>query len=338
MLELKEGYFYSIKARPHFKGGNKLRKGQLMKFNDIDRLKTEIDHYRPLSLTEVQEIERQKKMDHIWSSSAIEGNTLTKYETISFLETGLTVSGKPIKDYLEILDLNEAFDFVKELSTQDIPYTLVDIMDINRIATLKTSTSLGEAGKLRRIEVWPNGFPEEKYVSPSKIEDEMKTFLKWYNEEKNVHPVEKAALTHFKLVSIHPFVDGNGRTSRLLMNMELMKHGYPIINIQPDQASRQEYMEALRVGRNTGDTTQFIKLVSEYVVSELSERIEILKFNQEEDIKLEKNPSSSIFSSFEKKVLNKTPHNKFEERLQKAQSARQSLKSPSPSPTKGKSI
>lgn len=200
-----------------------------MEFNEIDRLKTEMDNYRPLSLTEVKEIERQKKMDHIWSSSAIEGNTLTKYETISFLETGLTVSGKPIKDYLEILDLNEAFDFVKELSTQDIQYTLVDIMDINRIATLKTSTSLGEAGKLRRIDVWPNGFPEEKYVSPSKIEDEMKAFLKWYNEDKTLHPVEKAALTHFKLVSIHPFIDGNGRTSRLLMNMELMKHGYPII-------------------------------------------------------------------------------------------------------------
>lgn len=298
-----------------------------MEFNEIDRLKTEMDNYRPLSLTEVKEIERQKKMDHIWSSSAIEGNTLTKYETISFLETGLTVSGKPIKDYLEILDLNEAFDFVKELSTQDIQYTLVDIMDINRIATLKTSTSLGEAGKLRRIDVWPNGFPEEKYVSPSKIEDEMKAFLKWYNEDKALHPVEKAALTHFKLVSIHPFIDGNGRTSRLLMNMELMKHGYPIINIQPDKESRQEYMEALQVGRNTNDTTKFVKLVSEYVKSELSERIEILKFNQKEDIKLEKNSQSSIFSSFESKVLDNKPNNKFEERLQKAKADQKKLDS-----------
>lgn len=310
-----------------------------MEFNEIDRLKTEMDNYRPLSLTEVKEIERQKKMDHIWSSSAIEGNTLTKYETISFLETGLTVSGKPIKDYLEILDLNEAFDFVKELSTQDIHYTLVDIMDINRIATLKTSTSLGEAGKLRRIDVWPNGFPEEKYVSPSKIEEEMKAFLKWYNEDKTLHPVEKAALTHFKLVSIHPFIDGNGRTSRLLMNMELMKHGYPIINIQPDKESRQEYMEALQVGRNTNDTTKFVKLVSEYVKSELSERIEILKFNQKEDIKLEKNSQSSIFSSFESKVLDKKPNNKFEERLQKAKADQKKLDSgQSTQETKGKKL
>ncbi|MDT2620874.1 Fic family protein [Lactococcus petauri] len=310
-----------------------------MEFNEIDRLKTEMDNYRPLSLTEVKEIERQKKMDHIWSSSAIEGNTLTKYETISFLETGLTVSGKPIKDYLEILDLNEAFDFVKELSTQDIQYTLVDIMDINRIATLKTSTSLGEAGKLRRIDVWPNGFPEEKYVSPSKIEDEMKAFLKWYNEDKTLHPVEKAALTHFKLVSIHPFIDGNGRTSRLLMNMELMKHGYPIINIQPDKESRQAYMEALQVGRNTNDTTKFVKLVSEYVKSELSERIEILKFNQKEDQKLEKKSQSSIFSAFESKVLDKKPNNKFEERLQKAKADQKKLDSGlSAQETKGKRI
>ncbi|WP_285023589.1 Fic family protein [Lactococcus garvieae] len=310
-----------------------------MEFNEIDQLKTEMDNYRPLSLTEVKEIERQKKMDHIWSSSAIEGNTLTKYETISFLETGLTVSGKPIKDYLEILDLNEAFDFVKELSTQDIQYTLVDIMDINRISTLKTSTSLGEAGKLRRIDVWPNGFPEEKYVSPSKIKDEMKAFLKWYNEDKTLHPVEKAALTHFKLVSIHPFIDGNGRTSRLLMNMELMKHGYPIINIQPDKESRQAYMEALQVGRNTNDTTKFVKLVSEYVKSELSERIEILKFNQKEDIKLEKNSQSSIFSSFESKVLDKKPNNKFEERLQKAKADQKKLDSgQSTQETKGKKL
>lgn len=310
-----------------------------MEFNEIDRLKTEMDNYRPLSLTEVKEIERQKKMDHIWSSSAIEGNTLTKYETISFLETGLTVSGKPIKDYLEILDLNEAFDFVKELSTQDIQYTLVDIMDINRIATLKTSTSLGEAGKLRRIDVWPNGFPEEKYVSPSKIEDEMKYFLKWYNEEKNLHPVEKAALTHFKLVSIHPFIDGNGRTSRLLMNMELMKHGYPIINIQPDKESRQAYMEALQVGRNTNDTTEFVKLVSEYVKSELSERIEILKFNQKEEQRLDKNSQSSIFSSFENKVLDKKPKNKFEERLQEAKAEQKKLyPGQSTQETKGKKL
>ncbi|MGY0173444.1 Fic family protein [Lactococcus petauri] len=310
-----------------------------MEFNEIDRLKTEMDNYRPLSLTEVKEIERQKKMDHIWSSSAIEGNTLTKYETISFLETGLTVSGKPIKDYLEILDLNEAFDFVKELSTQDIQYTLVDIMDINRIATLKTSTSLGEAGKLRRIDVWPNGFPEEKYVSPSKIEDEMKTFLKWYNEEKNLHPVEKAALTHFKLVSIHPFIDGNGRTSRLLMNMELMKHGYPIINIQPDKESRQAYMEALQVGRNTNDTTEFVKLVSDYVKSELSERIEILKFNQKEEQRLDKNSQSSIFSSFENKVLDKKPKNKFEERLQEAKAEQKKLNpGQSTQETKGKKL
>ncbi|MFK4956370.1 Fic family protein [Lactococcus garvieae] len=310
-----------------------------MEFNEIDRLKTEMDNYRPLSLTEVKEIERQKKMDHIWSSSAIEGNTLTKYETISFLETGLTVSGKPIKDYLEILDLNDAFDFVKELSTQDIQYTLVDIMDINRIATLKTSTTLGEAGKLRRIDVWPNGFPEEKYVSPSKIEDEMKAFLKWYNEDKALHPVEKAALTHFKLVSIHPFIDGNGRTSRLLMNMELMKHGYPIINIQPDKESRQAYMEALQDGRNTNDTTKFVKLVSEYVKSELSERIEILKFNQKEDIKLEKNSQSSIFSSFESKVLDKKPNNKFEERLQKAKAEQKKLNpGQSTQETKGKKL
>lgn len=310
-----------------------------MEFNEIDRLKTEMDNYRPLSLTEVKEIERQKKMDHIWSSSAIEGNTLTKYETISFLETGLTVSGKPIKDYLEILDLNEAFDFVKELSTQDIQYTLVDIMDINRIATLKTSTSLGEAGKLRRIDVWPNGFPEEKYVSPSKIEDEMKAFLKWYNEDKTLHPVEKAALTHFKLVSIHPFIDGNGRTSRLLMNMELMKHGYPIINIQPDKESRQAYMEALQVGRNTNDTTEFVKLVSDYVKSELSERIDILKFNQKEEQRLDKSSQSSIFSSFENKVLDKKPKNKFEERLQEAQAEQKNLNpSQSTQETKGKKL
>lgn len=276
-----------------------------MKFEEIDKLKALIDTFRPLSLSQVKELERQKKLEHIWSSNAIEGNTLSKYETISFLETGLTVAGKPLKDYLEVLDLSAAFDYVQDLATENIDLELRDIRDINRIATLKTAETQSEAGQIRRIDVWPNGFPEEKYTAPYLIEAELHNFLRWHNEEAiELHPVEKAALTHFKLVSIHPFIDGNGRTSRLLMNMELIKSGYPIINIQPDVSSREAYMTALQESRNTHDATPFIQLVAEYVKEELKERISILSLD-EQNIQ----------------EFNKAPRNKFEERLAQAKAS-----------------
>lgn len=255
---------------------------------ELTNLKNEMDKYRPLSKKQMDEINRQKKIEHVWSSNSIEGNTLNEYETESVLETGMTVAGKPIKDYLEVLDLSMAYDYVKDMATNDTPVSVIDIRDINRLVTNKTADRPEDAGVFRSIDVWPNGHADEKYTNPLEIPDEVDKFVSWYNETNFIHPVEKAALAHYKLVSIHPFADGNGRTSRLLMNFTLMRAGYPIINIMPDRASRSEYMESLSESRRSNDSSKFVNLVTSYAREELDERLKILKLNEKNINKAQK--------------------------------------------------
>ena len=188
--------------------------------------------FRPLSKEEVESIEKDKKYDHIWSSNAIEGSSLSKYETAALLETGLTAHGKPLADHLAALDLSRAYDYVQELAIGKLPLDEITIRDNN-------PTKRAEAGQYRQIKVWPNGTPEVHYADPSDIPNDMQKLIQWYQEvEGKEHPVKVAAMLHLKFVTIHPFRDGNGRTARLLMNFELVKHGYLIINIQPDKISR----------------------------------------------------------------------------------------------------
>lgn len=161
---------------------------------------------------------------------------LSKYETATLLETGLTAHGKPLADHLAALDLSRAYDYVQELAIGKLPLDEIAIRDINRLVTYSDNpTKRAEAGQYRQIKVWPNGVPEVHYADPSNISNDMQKLIQWYQEvEGKEHPVKVAAMLHLKFVTIHPFRDGNGRTARLLMNFELVKHGYLIINIQPD--------------------------------------------------------------------------------------------------------
>ncbi|WP_168180700.1 MULTISPECIES: Fic family protein [Lactobacillus] len=255
-----------------------------MKYSQLTDLKEEINRYRPLTQEEVTAIEKEKKIDHVWSSNAIEGSSLTKYETAALLETGLTVHGKPFADHLAALDLSRAYDYVQELATGKIPLDETAIRDINRLVTYSDDPVKREAaGQYRQIEVWPNGVPEVHYAKPTEIKSKMQGLLKWYHSvEGQEHPVKIAALLHLKFVTIHPFRDGNGRTARLLMNFELIKHGYLIINIQPDKDSRSAYMEALRLAQVENHNEDFLKLVADYELYELKDRLQLLKRIEEE--------------------------------------------------------
>ena len=227
----------------------------------------------------MQAIEKEKKYDHIWSSNAIEGSSLTKYETAELLETGLTIHGKPFADHLAALDLSRAYDYVQELATGKLPLDEIAIRDINRLVTYSDDPiKRSAAGQYRQIKVWPNGVPNVHYADPTEIPEKMQALIDWYHEiEGKQHPVKVAALMHLKFVSVHPFRDGNGRTARLLMNFELVKHGYLIINIQPDKGSRNGYMKALQLAQTTGNDKEFIELVSRYEENELKDRLDLLK-------------------------------------------------------------
>lgn len=235
-------------------------------YTKITTIYEKIKSFPPLLKNEMESITKQQKYDHIWSSNAIEGSSLSKYETAALLETGLTVHGKPFADHLAALDLSRAYDYVQELATGQLPLDEIAIRDINRLVTYSDDPAKrAEAGQYRQIKVWLNGVPEVHYADPNDIPNEIQKLIQWYQEvEGKEHPVKVAAMLHLKFVTIHPFRDRNGRTARLLINFELVKHGYLIINIQPDKVSRNAYMEALRQPQVKDNYDLFIDLVADY--------------------------------------------------------------------------
>lgn len=255
---------------------NKFVGGELVNFDSInEKLKT-LNSFRPLSKDQIDAINKDKKIEHVWSSNAIEGSTITKYETAAILENGATIHGKSMAEHLATVDLSKAYDYMEELAIGKYPLDEITIRDLNRLVTAGDSNG-SSAGQYRVVEAFPNKVPDVRYAQPTMIPEEMHKFVEWSNEQKDIlHPVEYAALVHQKLVSIHPFLDGNGRTSRLAMDFVLTSKGYPIINIQSDKKNRDIYMETLRQTQRTNDPTAFVNLVGSYMNDELDNRIKVL--------------------------------------------------------------
>ncbi|WP_251547828.1 Fic family protein [Limosilactobacillus caecicola] len=240
-----------------------------------------MDSYRPLSKTQAEQLEKNIRIEHVWSSNAIEGSTLNRYETASILDTGMTVHEVPLKDVMAAVDLNQAYDYMLDLVSRKQKLSITMIRDLNRLVMLKNTDQREEAGAYRAIEVWPNGREDRHYTSPLEIPFQVQELVDWANHAvENEHPVKYAADLHYRFVTIHPFIDGNGRTARLLMNFALTQAGYPVINIQPDQRSRSEYMQALSHAQDTGDLSEFELLVADYAEQTLKERLQILQQNE----------------------------------------------------------
>ncbi|WP_282804055.1 Fic family protein [Secundilactobacillus kimchicus] len=200
----------------------------------LTSLKKEMDQFRPL------------RIEHVWSSNAIEGNRLDRFETASILNTGVTVHGASVTDILETLDLNQAYEYMMSLASKKEPLSQTTIRDLNRIVTLQTTQDKSEAGVYRAIKVWPNGLENHPYVNPIDIRPRMDQLIEWSSQNQStLHPVVYAADLHLRFVSIHPFIDGNGRTAILLMNFALAQSGYPVINVQPNHEERYTYMDRL---------------------------------------------------------------------------------------------
>ncbi|NLR10650.1 MULTISPECIES: Fic family protein [Lactobacillaceae] len=247
----------------------------------INALKTKRATFRPLSAQQAKELDQRVRIEHVWSSNAIEGNTLTRYETASILNTGMTVHGVPVKDVLETLDLNEAYEYMMTLASQKTPLSSTLIRTLNRIVTLQTTTDKANAGVYRILAAWPYGSEDKPYVAPFDIAPQMDDLITWSQAVQNDrHPVQYAADLHQKFVAIHPFADGNGRTARLLMNMALTQAGYPVINVQPNKEARNAYMEALAESRESGNLEPFEALIITYVRETLNQRISILQLNE----------------------------------------------------------
>lgn len=231
-----------------------------MNFKKLDQLKAKLDSYRPLDSHIVQNLREDLVLRWTYNSNAIEGNTLTLNETKVALE-GITVGGKNLREHFEAINHKEAIEFVESLVVKDEMLSEYTIKSLH--ALILKNIDDKNAGSYRNINVLIAGAthrPPTNIEVPSKME----AFIDWYKTEaQTLHAVERACQIHVDFVGIHPFSDGNGRTSRLLMNFELMKNGFPPVVLKVE--NRLAYYEALDKAHTLNDYAPFIALVSSLV-------------------------------------------------------------------------
>lgn len=192
----------------------------------IDRKKRELDGKRPLTEGEVARLVEEFIVEYTYNSNAIEGNTLTLRETDMVLR-GLTIDQKPLKDHLEAVGHKEAFDYVRELVRDRVPMSENVIKQIHYLVLLDKRE---DRGVYRRVPVRIMGAQHEP-VQPYLIQPKMEQLMLNYSESTE-YIIPKLARFHIEFEGIHPFIDGNGRTGRLLVNLELMKAGFPPIDVK----------------------------------------------------------------------------------------------------------
>ena len=208
----------------------------------IDARKRWMDDYRPLSVEEIHSLDSYFKIGNTYSSNALEGNTLTLSETKVVLEDRITIGGKPLTELYEVVGHGKAYDFMISIARD--PELVITEDTILRLHQLfYEGVNSCEAGTYRMNQVFISG---TSYVPPQAkdVPALMSTFINEINEKWHTeHPILLAAYVHRKLVDIHPFVDGNGRTARLLMNLILLNKGYQIVSIPP--ILRLDYINSL---------------------------------------------------------------------------------------------
>lgn len=239
---------------------------------EIDALKVQLDQLREFDSFRIAQA---LEVEYTFESNRIEGNTLTLRETDLVINEGLTIAGKSMREHLEAINHKDAIDYVKDLVVRRIPINEREVLIIHNL--ILRSIHPEHAGVYRNVQVMIKGsqhMPPQPFLVPNQME----TYFEWYATNKDrLHPVVLAAEMHERLVTIHPFIDGNGRTSRLIMNMILLNHGYVIANIKGDHANRMQYYEALETVQLTKNKEAFHLLVA-LVEKECLERyLSILK-------------------------------------------------------------
>ena len=232
----------------------------------IERLKVALDALRPIPVDSLRRLRRWFDVELTYSSNAIEGNTLTAVETELVIDKGVTIAGKPLKDHLEALDHYEAIALARDLARSDRPPTEADIRALHGMVLRRSMPDAAgryaDQGRFIRTEEGRHTFP-----NATEIPALMRAFVDWLSTKPLTY--DHAFEAHWRLVVIHPFNDGNGRTARLLMNLLLMRGGYPPISVRPED--RQTYLRYLandQAGRGDAD---FRMLMSERLEATLRE-------------------------------------------------------------------
>jgi Fic family protein len=246
-------------------------------FDLINTLKSKIDSYRPLPVETVKSIRDNQLLNWTYHSNAIEGNTLTLMETKVVLE-GITVGGKTMREHLEAINHREAILYLEALVQSQEALNEWQIKNLHQL--ILKGINDDHAGRYRQQNVLISGAshrpPDHVYLI-----EKMQTLVKQFNTTQalNCHPVERAARLHADFVGIHPFIYGNGRTSRLLINLELMKAGFPTCIIEVKD--RLRYYQALDLYHTQNQFEDFLHLIIEKVRDSFDIYFEVLGIQHE---------------------------------------------------------
>lgn len=235
----------------------------------IDKKKLALDSKRPLTEGEVERLTEEFVVEYTYNSNAIEGNTLTLRETDMVLR-GLTIVQKPLKDHMEAVGHKEAFDFLRELVKEQV---ILSESIIKQIHYLVLADKKDDRGIYRRVPIRIMGAKHES-VQPYLIQPKMERLLEDYRNSTE-HIIPRLARFHIEFEGIHPFIDGNGRTGRLLVNLELMKAGFPPIDIKfTDRIAYYNAFDEYYIKHNLGAME---KLFTGYVNARLDSYLKMLE-------------------------------------------------------------
>jgi excisionase family DNA binding protein len=238
-------------------------------FTAIDEMKAELDRRRPLTGGELKRLQDEFLVEFTYNSNAIEGNTLTLQETALALE-GVTIDKKPLKDHLEAVGHRDAFLYVVSLVSDKVAVSERIIREIHSLFLINKSE---DKGVYRRIPVKIMGAhhePPQPYLVPVQMERLLADL-----SPDNRHIIETAVLFHLDFEGIHPFIDGNGRTGRLILNLMLMQAGYPPIDVK--FADRRKYYACFDSYYRDNDASPMVNMVGEYVRERLSQYLSLLQ-------------------------------------------------------------
>lgn len=236
---------------------------------EIDSLKARLDARRPLSPEAVRGLAtvfEAEETDYIHESNAIEGNTLTLAETEIVIRRGLTVSGKPLNDHLEAKNHLVAFRLLQRLVAERTAFTESVLLELHTLILRGIEDEW--AGRYRTVPVRISG---SRHIPPNpvKVPDLMAELFAWYRHAPVGHPVEVAADLQLRLAQVHPFIDGNGRVCRLVLNLHLLQRGFPLTIIRAAREQRAAYYHALSAADEAGGPEAFRAFVAERVLEAL---------------------------------------------------------------------
>ena len=245
-----------------------------MDFALIDELRDELKTLRPLNDGELSRIREEFMIDSTYNSNAIEGNALTLLETALVIKEGITIGEKPLKDHLEAIGHRDAFEYIVSLADAASPLTELVIKEIHSLVLINDPLY---KGTYRNVPVRIMG-AQHNPPKPLLIQEKMEELLLDYSAMKRtMHPIEAAAEFHLRFEGIHPFIDGNGRTGRLLMNFELIKAGLLPVNIK--YADRMSYYNCFdSYYAHDHSNTALAQMIAKYETEELESYIQMLKY------------------------------------------------------------